>query len=142
MSFRSTIRSMVRNMKETFLPKTGMQKKQILQDPGHVKDIRDALLHAACSLQNTHRLPSVHLINFQLILSNVEDIEDNTTNDNRLHYIALSLFYFMLKMSEMCTKIVQITFCIIIQFIWIKKYFELVLQIGTYFELKPCVNLN
>ena len=35
MRFRSTIRSMVRNMKETFLPKTGMQKKQVLQDPGY-----------------------------------------------------------------------------------------------------------
>ena len=37
------------------------------------------------------------------ILSNVEDVRDNTTNDNRLHCIALSLFYFMSKMSEMCT---------------------------------------
>ena len=80
-----------------------MRKKQILQDPGHVKDVGDALLHAACSLQNTRRLSSVRLIIFQLILSNVEDVGDNTTNDNRLHCIALSLFYFMLKMSEMCT---------------------------------------
>ena len=115
MSFRSTIRSMVRNMKETFLPKTGMQKKKILQDPGHVEDIGDALLHAACSLQNSHRLPLVRLIIYQLLLSNVEDIQDNTTNNNRLHCIALSLFYFMSNMSEMCTKMVRITFCIMIQ---------------------------
>ena len=79
-----------------------MRKKQILQDPGHVKD----MLHAACSLQNTHRLPSVCLIIFQLILSNVKDVKDNTTNDNRLHCIALSLFYFMSKKLEMCTKMV------------------------------------
>ena len=32
---------------------------------------------------------------------------------------------------------VQITFCIIVQIIWIKKYFELVLRISTYFKLSP-----
>ena len=47
MSFRSTIRSMVRNMKETFLPKTGMQKKQVLQDPGYVDTVDTCcMLHA------------------------------------------------------------------------------------------------
>ena len=35
-------RSMVRNMKETFQPKTGMWKKQVLQDPGYVEDVKDA----------------------------------------------------------------------------------------------------
>ena len=43
---------MVRNMKETFPPKTGLQEKQVLQDPGHVEDVRDALLHAACFVQD------------------------------------------------------------------------------------------
>ena len=33
----------------------------------------------------------------------VRDVRDNTTNDNRLHCIALSLFYFMSKTSEMYT---------------------------------------
>ena len=33
---------MVRIMKETFPPKAGMQKKQVLQDPGYVKDVEDA----------------------------------------------------------------------------------------------------
>ena len=33
----------------------------------------------------------------------VGDVGDNTTGDNRLHCIALSLFYFMSKTSEMCT---------------------------------------
>ena len=42
MSFRSTIRSMVRNMKETFPPKTNMQKKQVLPDSWYVKDVEDA----------------------------------------------------------------------------------------------------
>ena len=36
-------------------------------------------------------------------VSNVKDVGDNTTNDNRFHCIALSLFYFMSKTSEMCT---------------------------------------
>ena len=50
---------MIGNIKETFPPKTGLREKQLLQDPGYVKDIRDALLHAAYSVQD-----------------NVEDVED------------------------------------------------------------------
>ena len=48
MSFRSTVRSMIGNIKKLFLPKTGMQKKQVLQDPGYVKGIKSAccMLHA------------------------------------------------------------------------------------------------
>ena len=53
---------MIGNIKEIFLPKTGLWEKQLLQDPGYVEDVRDALLHAAWSLQNTCRLPSVCLI--------------------------------------------------------------------------------
>ena len=40
---------------------------------------------------------------FSINLSNVEDVEDDKTNDNKLHCIVLSLFYFMSKTSEMCT---------------------------------------
>ena len=53
---------MIGNIKEIFPPKTGLREKQLLQDPGYVEDVGDALLHAALSLQNTHRLPSVRLI--------------------------------------------------------------------------------
>ena len=45
MHCRSLHRSMVRNIKETFPPKTGMQKKQVLQDPGMSKGSK---VHAAC----------------------------------------------------------------------------------------------
>ena len=45
MSCRSLCRSMVRNIKETLLPKTGMQKKQVLQDPGYVDTVE------ACCMQ-------------------------------------------------------------------------------------------
>ena len=38
---------MIRNIKETFPPKTGMWKSFFLQDPGYVKDVGDA----CCMLQ-------------------------------------------------------------------------------------------
>ena len=38
---------MIGNIKETFLPKTGLREKQLLQDPGYVEDVGDVLLHAA-----------------------------------------------------------------------------------------------
>ena len=40
---------MIGNIKEIFLPKTGMQEKQLLQDPGYVRVVGEmcaALLHA------------------------------------------------------------------------------------------------
>ena len=40
MNCRSLHRSMVRNIKETFLPKTGMWKRQVLQDPGYVVGVK------------------------------------------------------------------------------------------------------
>ena len=57
---------MIGNIKETFPPKTGLQEKQLLQDPGYVEDVRDALLHAAYFVQD-----------------NVEDVEDIKTSHNR-----------------------------------------------------------
>ena len=48
MSFRSTIRPMVRSIKEMLLPKNGMWKKQVLQDPGYVEGVESVccMLHA------------------------------------------------------------------------------------------------
>ena len=57
---------MIGNIKETFPPKTCLREKQLLQDPGYVEDIRDALLHAAYSVQD-----------------NVKDVEDIKTSHNR-----------------------------------------------------------
>ena len=42
---------MIGNIKKTFLPKTGSQEKQLLQDPGYVENVEDTLLHAAWSVQ-------------------------------------------------------------------------------------------
>ena len=42
---------MIRNIKKTFPPKTGLREKRLLQDPGYVEDVEDILLHAAWSVQ-------------------------------------------------------------------------------------------
>ena len=43
---------MIGNIENTFPPKTGMRKKQVLQDPGYVKDIKDVccMLHGLCKI--------------------------------------------------------------------------------------------
>ena len=43
---------MIGNIKRTFLPKTGLREKQLLQDPGYVKDVRDSccMLHTLCRI--------------------------------------------------------------------------------------------
>ena len=48
---------MIGNIKKLFLPKTGMQKKQVLQDPGYVEGVKSAccILHAM--LQGCMRYP-------------------------------------------------------------------------------------
>ena len=55
-----------------------------------------------------------------------------------LHCVCNAVIYLLLKMSEM----VRITLWIIIQTIWIGKYFELMLRITWNFKLKPCINSN
>ena len=46
MSFRSTVWLMIGNIKEIFLPKTGMQEKQLLQDPGYATCRHCQYMHA------------------------------------------------------------------------------------------------
>ena len=43
---------MLGNIKEMFLPKTGMQKNQVLQDPGYGENVKDTccMQHALCKL--------------------------------------------------------------------------------------------
>ena len=36
---RTALRSMIGNIKEAFPPKTGMRKKQVLQDSGYVNTV-------------------------------------------------------------------------------------------------------
>ena len=54
MSCRPLHRSMVRNIKETFPPKTEMGEKQLVQDPGYVEDMENGCcMLAAKYLNNT-----------------------------------------------------------------------------------------
>ena len=55
---------MIRNIKKTFPPKTGLREKQFLQDPGYVEDVEDTLLHAAWSVQGylNNTVDSFHYI--------------------------------------------------------------------------------
>ena len=48
---------MIGNIKETFLPKTGMQKKQVLQDPGYVKGVESACCMMYATLQGCTKYP-------------------------------------------------------------------------------------
>ena len=49
---------MIGNIKKTFPPKTGLREKQLLHDPGYVKDIGDS----CCMLHN--------------VQDNVKDVRD------------------------------------------------------------------
>ena len=75
---------MIRNIKETFPPKTGLWEKQLLQDPGYVKDVGDALLHAAYSVQD-----------------NVEGIKDIKTSHNRFLTDFLEFIWLLSKTLKM-----------------------------------------
>ena len=48
---------MIGNIKKTFLPKTGMWKKQVLQDPGYVKGVKSACCMLHAMLQGCTKYP-------------------------------------------------------------------------------------
>ena len=50
---------MIENIKEIFLPKTGMREKQLLQDPGYVKGGQNYMLHAAWYLARFYEISYV-----------------------------------------------------------------------------------
>ena len=56
-SFRSTVRSMIGNIQKLFLPKTGMRKKQVLQDPGYVEGVKSACIILHAILQGCTKYP-------------------------------------------------------------------------------------
>ena len=59
---------MIENIKRKFLPKTGMQEKQLLQDPGYV-DPADA-----CCMLHAMRQGAI-LIVFTMYINTVDTIE-------------------------------------------------------------------
>ena len=48
---------MIRNIKEIFLPKTGMREKQLLQDPGYVKGVETTCCMLHGMLQGFTKYP-------------------------------------------------------------------------------------
>ena len=48
---------MIRNIKEIFLPKTGMRGKQLLQDPGYVKGVETTCCMLHGMLQGSTKYP-------------------------------------------------------------------------------------
>ena len=52
LDLRSTVGSTIENIKETFLPKTGMWKKQVLQDPGGSLTLSK---HVACNVAKSYK---------------------------------------------------------------------------------------
>ena len=79
---------MIGNIKKTFPPKTGMQKKQVLQDPGYVKDVKDAccMLHALCKIMlKILKQAKTDFIEFIYFLSKMctnYNVDSNTKSSN------------------------------------------------------------
>ena len=76
---------MIGNIKRTFLPKTGLGEKQLLQDTGYVEDVGDS----CCML---------HTLSVQ---DNVEDVEDIKTGHNRFLTDFLEFISLLSKTSKM-----------------------------------------
>ena len=75
---------MIGNIKRTFPPKTGLQEKQLLQDPVYVQRRQIFMLHAAYSVQD-----------------NVEDVKDIKTSHNRFLTYFLEFISLLSKTSTM-----------------------------------------
>ena len=48
---------MIGNIKRTFLPKTGLREKQLLQDPGYVEDVETACFMLHSIFQGSTKCP-------------------------------------------------------------------------------------
>ena len=72
---------MIRNIKKTFPPKTGMQKKQVLQDPGYVKD-------ACCMLSAKYSNNTVDWCQFYILSKTLKILKQAITD-----YIKFILFH-------------------------------------------------
>ena len=73
---------MIENIKEIFPPKTGMRKKQLLQDPRYAKGVESTcyMLHAAWYLARLYEI------------SYVERVERNKNSHNTVDLRHLSLY--------------------------------------------------
>ena len=100
MSFRSTFRSIIGNIKETFLPKTGIWKKQVLQDPRYVNKLQACcLLHAM--------MQGAILIVFTVYVDTVNtyiqlnyNVDSNTKSSSYMKIWLKALIYFELQQTS------------------------------------------
>ena len=70
---------MIGNIKRTFLPKTGLQEKQVLQDPGYVEGVKNYMLHAAWYVARFYKI------------SYVEGVKRNKNSHNTVDLRHLSI---------------------------------------------------
>ena len=54
---------MIGNIKETFLSKTGMWKKQVLQDPGYVKGVEGLCCMLSCKVVQIYSNTNCPMLN-------------------------------------------------------------------------------
>ena len=69
----------------TFLPKTGLQEKQVLQDPGYVKDVENSycMLHALCRIMSkTSKILKQAITDFLEFISLLSEMSKMRTNCN------------------------------------------------------------
>ena len=102
---------MIGNIKKLFLPKTGIWKKQFLQDPGYAEDIKDSccMLHALCKVMSKVSKVLVQAITdfneFIYFLSKMlkmcmnynVDSNKKSSNYSKIHF--KTLIYFELQQS-------------------------------------------
>ena len=69
---------MIENIKEIFLPKTGMREKQLLQDPGYVEGVESTCYILHGTLQGCMKYPMLKEskeIKIAIIQSNISYVE-------------------------------------------------------------------
>ena len=93
---------MIGNIKETFPPKTGMQKKQVLQDPGYVNTV-EAMLQSHMSHPNVKWY--ICQCCWYVQLNYNED--PNTMSSNYMKVQLKALYYF--ESQQTSKRILQIT---------------------------------
>ena len=75
---------MIGNIKKTFLPKTGMREKQLLQDPGYVRGVKGPCCMVSCKV-------------VQIL---VEGVERNKIIINKYLRLHLRLLFVMSEVSK------------------------------------------
>ena len=90
---------MIGNIKETFLPKTGMWKKQVLQDPGYVKGFKSACCMLHAMLQGCTKYPML-IMSIGLKVHSIYNVDSNTKSSNYIKIQLKPLIYFELEQTS------------------------------------------